>query len=80
MKKSNHVSYSSPHLIQYCLKSFMSTVLNANVCAVCMCLDRPVNYVLSWLSVVGPLVGLDVPLKYSTDLLPAAALGSTKPD
>lgn len=27
---------------------------------------RPMNYVLSWLSVVGPMVGLDVPLKYST--------------
>ncbi|XP_030581227.1 ubiquitin-like-conjugating enzyme ATG10 isoform X2 [Archocentrus centrarchus] len=27
---------------------------------------RPVNYVLSWLSVVGPVVGLDVPLKYCT--------------
>uniref|UniRef100_A0A3B3VE11 Ubiquitin-like-conjugating enzyme ATG10 n=1 Tax=Poecilia latipinna TaxID=48699 RepID=A0A3B3VE11_9TELE len=25
---------------------------------------RPVNYVLSWLSVVGPVVGLDVPLQY----------------
>uniref|UniRef100_A0A3P8X568 Ubiquitin-like-conjugating enzyme ATG10 n=1 Tax=Cynoglossus semilaevis TaxID=244447 RepID=A0A3P8X568_CYNSE len=27
--------------------------------------SRPVNFVLTWLSVVGPLVGLDVPLKYS---------------
>ncbi|KAM9321978.1 ubiquitin-like-conjugating enzyme ATG10 isoform 2-T2 [Pholidichthys leucotaenia] len=27
---------------------------------------RPVNYVLSWLSAVGPVVGLDVPLKYCT--------------
>uniref|UniRef100_A0A3B5LEC1 Ubiquitin-like-conjugating enzyme ATG10 n=1 Tax=Xiphophorus couchianus TaxID=32473 RepID=A0A3B5LEC1_9TELE len=35
---------------------------------------RPVNYVLSWLSVVGPVVGLDVPLQYCT------ALHSTKPD
>ncbi|KAK5859371.1 hypothetical protein PBY51_020931 [Eleginops maclovinus] len=33
---------------------------------------RSVNYVLSWLSVVGPMVGLDVPLKYSTLLHPAA--------
>uniref|UniRef100_UPI0037E99111 ubiquitin-like-conjugating enzyme ATG10 n=1 Tax=Semicossyphus pulcher TaxID=241346 RepID=UPI0037E99111 len=33
----------------------------------------PVNYVLSWLSVVGPLVGLEVPLKYCTVLHPAAA-------
>ncbi|XP_070775604.1 ubiquitin-like-conjugating enzyme ATG10 isoform X2 [Enoplosus armatus] len=41
---------------------------------------RPVNYVLSWLSVVGPLVGLDVPLKYSTQPRPAASLSSTKPD
>ncbi|KAM6920138.1 ubiquitin-like-conjugating enzyme ATG10 isoform 1-T2 [Lycodopsis pacificus] len=36
---------------------------------------RPVNYVLSWLSVVGPVVGLDVPLKYST--CPAASPGSS---
>lgn len=28
---------------------------------------RPVNYLISWLSVVGPVVGLEVPLKYSTD-------------
>ncbi|XP_041805700.1 ubiquitin-like-conjugating enzyme ATG10 [Chelmon rostratus] len=41
---------------------------------------RPVNYVLSWLSVVGPVVGLEVPLKYSTQLHPAASLSSTKPD
>ncbi|XP_076600548.1 ubiquitin-like-conjugating enzyme ATG10 [Chaetodon auriga] len=41
---------------------------------------RPVNYVLSWLSVVGPLVGLEVPLKYSTQLHPAASFSSTKPD
>uniref|UniRef100_A0A3Q3XM79 Ubiquitin-like-conjugating enzyme ATG10 n=1 Tax=Mola mola TaxID=94237 RepID=A0A3Q3XM79_MOLML len=34
---------------------------------------RPVNYVLSWLSIVGPLVGLDVPLKYSIQLRPAAS-------
>lgn len=27
--------------------------------------NRPVNYVLTWLSVVAPLVGLDVPLEYS---------------
>ncbi|XP_026231283.1 ubiquitin-like-conjugating enzyme ATG10 [Anabas testudineus] len=36
---------------------------------------RPVNYVLMWLSVVGPLVGLDIPLKYSTQLHTA-----TEPD
>lgn len=36
--------------------------------------NRPVNYVLTWLSVVGPLVGLDVPLHYST------SFRSTKPD
>lgn len=41
--------------------------------------SRPVNYVLSWLSVVGPVVGLDVPLKYSTQLLPAS-LSSTESD
>ncbi|KAK2895814.1 ubiquitin-like-conjugating enzyme ATG10 [Channa argus] len=29
-----------------------------------------VNYMLTWLSVVGPLVGLEVPLKYSTQLPP----------
>lgn len=46
----------------------------------CVCVGRPVNYVLSWLSVVGPLVGLNVPLKYSTQPHPAASLGSTKPD
>ncbi|XP_073347368.1 ubiquitin-like-conjugating enzyme ATG10 [Pagrus major] len=40
---------------------------------------RPVNYVLSWLSVVGPLVGLDVTLKYS-QLHPAASISSTEPD
>lgn len=28
--------------------------------------DRQVNYVVTWLSVVGPVVGLDVPLSYST--------------
>ncbi|XP_056276846.1 ubiquitin-like-conjugating enzyme ATG10 [Pseudoliparis swirei] len=28
---------------------------------------RPVNYVLSWLSAVGPVVGLDVPLEYCTE-------------
>nr|XP_057925450.1 ubiquitin-like-conjugating enzyme ATG10 isoform X2 [Doryrhamphus excisus] len=28
--------------------------------------NRPVNYILTWLSMVGPLVGLDVPLEYST--------------
>ncbi|XP_029381174.1 ubiquitin-like-conjugating enzyme ATG10 isoform X2 [Echeneis naucrates] len=28
--------------------------------------NRPVNYVLTWLSMVGPVVGLDVSLKYST--------------
>nr|XP_046265170.1 ubiquitin-like-conjugating enzyme ATG10 isoform X2 [Scatophagus argus] len=41
---------------------------------------RPVNYVLSWLSVVGPVVGLDVPLQYCTQIHRAAALSSTKPD
>ncbi|XP_071062419.1 ubiquitin-like-conjugating enzyme ATG10 [Pseudochaenichthys georgianus] len=40
---------------------------------------RPVNYVLSWLSVMGPVVGLDVPLKYSTLLHPEAPPGSTEP-
>ncbi|XP_034557965.1 ubiquitin-like-conjugating enzyme ATG10 [Notolabrus celidotus] len=34
---------------------------------------RPVNYVLTWLSVVGPLVGIEVPLKYCTLLHPAAS-------
>uniref|UniRef100_A0A3B3YS26 Ubiquitin-like-conjugating enzyme ATG10 n=1 Tax=Poecilia mexicana TaxID=48701 RepID=A0A3B3YS26_9TELE len=41
---------------------------------------RPVNYVLSWLSVVGPVVGLDVPLQYCTPLHSAVSLNSTKPD
>ncbi|XP_071346795.1 ubiquitin-like-conjugating enzyme ATG10 [Trachinotus anak] len=41
---------------------------------------RPVNYVLTWLSVVAPVVGLDVPLKYSTQLHPAAPLSSSDPD
>uniref|UniRef100_A0A673A1S0 Ubiquitin-like-conjugating enzyme ATG10 n=1 Tax=Sphaeramia orbicularis TaxID=375764 RepID=A0A673A1S0_9TELE len=36
--------------------------------------NRSVNYVLTWLSVVGPLVGLDVPLHYSI------SSSSTKPD
>ena len=30
------------------------------------CRCRKVNYVVTWLSVVGPLVGLDLPLSYST--------------
>ncbi|XP_017291544.1 ubiquitin-like-conjugating enzyme ATG10 isoform X2 [Kryptolebias marmoratus] len=33
---------------------------------------RTVNYVLSWLSVVGPVVGLDVSLNYSLERLPGA--------
>ncbi|XP_070701545.1 ubiquitin-like-conjugating enzyme ATG10 [Pempheris klunzingeri] len=41
---------------------------------------RSVNYVLLWLSVVGPVVGLEVPLKYSTQLHPAASPSSAKPD
>ncbi|XP_028283435.1 ubiquitin-like-conjugating enzyme ATG10 isoform X2 [Parambassis ranga] len=41
---------------------------------------RPVNYVLSWLSVVGPVVGLDIPLKYCTLLHPASSLSSAEPD
>lgn len=41
---------------------------------------RPVNYVLTWLSVVGPLVGLDIPLKYSIQLHHATSPGSSKPD
>ncbi|XP_030257563.1 ubiquitin-like-conjugating enzyme ATG10 isoform X2 [Sparus aurata] len=40
---------------------------------------RPVNYVLSWLSVVGPVVGLDVTLRYS-QLHPAASISSTESD
>ncbi|KAM6919160.1 ubiquitin-like-conjugating enzyme ATG10 [Xenentodon cancila] len=27
--------------------------------------DRPVNYVVAWLSVVGPVVGLNIPLEFS---------------
>ncbi|XP_008289136.1 ubiquitin-like-conjugating enzyme ATG10 [Stegastes partitus] len=56
-------------------KDFMRPVLQA-----AQDQHRPVNYVLSWLSVVGPVVGLDVPLKYSTQLHPAASLSSTEPD
>ncbi|XP_072219712.1 ubiquitin-like-conjugating enzyme ATG10 isoform X1 [Leuresthes tenuis] len=41
---------------------------------------RPVNYVLSWLSVVGPVLGLDVPLKYSTQLLPEASPSTMEPN
>uniref|UniRef100_A0A3Q2NRC0 Ubiquitin-like-conjugating enzyme ATG10 n=1 Tax=Fundulus heteroclitus TaxID=8078 RepID=A0A3Q2NRC0_FUNHE len=41
---------------------------------------RPVNYVLSWLSVVGPVVGLDVSLKYSTNLPSADSLSDTQSD
>lgn len=40
---------------------------------------RPVNYVLLWLSVVGPVVGLDVPLKYCTQLHPSSR-SSSEPD
>ncbi|KAG7221035.1 hypothetical protein INR49_031206 [Caranx melampygus] len=40
---------------------------------------RPVNYVLTWLSVVGPVVGLDVPLSYCTELHPAASHCSSGP-
>ncbi|XP_058482381.1 ubiquitin-like-conjugating enzyme ATG10 isoform X1 [Solea solea] len=40
---------------------------------------RPMNYVLTWLSVVGPLLGLDVPLKYHTQLQSAAGPSSTEP-
>ncbi|CAN9502862.1 unnamed protein product [Ophioblennius macclurei] len=32
--------------------------------------NRPVNYVLSWLSVVGPVLGLHVPLQYCTQVHP----------
>lgn len=47
----------------------------------CVCvLGRPVNYVLTWLSVVGPVVGLEVPLKYSTELHESSVIGSTKPE
>ncbi|KAM7378694.1 hypothetical protein PAMP_004300 [Pampus punctatissimus] len=41
---------------------------------------RPLNYVLTWLSVVGPLVGLDIPLKYCNQLHHAASPSSSKPD
>ncbi|XP_062340070.1 ubiquitin-like-conjugating enzyme ATG10 isoform X1 [Osmerus eperlanus] len=35
---------------------------------------RQVNYVVTWLSVVGPVVGLDIPLSYSTQVLPPSPL------
>ncbi|XP_062285220.1 ubiquitin-like-conjugating enzyme ATG10 [Scomber scombrus] len=41
---------------------------------------RTVNYILTWLSVVGPLVGLDIPLQYSVQLHHAASPSSSKPD
>ncbi|KAM3605110.1 uncharacterized protein V6R79_020915 [Siganus canaliculatus] len=40
---------------------------------------RTVNYVVSWLSVVGPLVGLEVSLKYSTQIHPVDPGSSTAP-
>ncbi|XP_029971078.1 ubiquitin-like-conjugating enzyme ATG10 isoform X2 [Salarias fasciatus] len=40
-------------------EEFMKPLLQAAVDQ-----NRPVNYVLSWLSVVGPVVGLHVPLQY----------------
>ncbi|XP_054625348.1 ubiquitin-like-conjugating enzyme ATG10 isoform X2 [Dunckerocampus dactyliophorus] len=44
-----------------------TVVLFGCVCVcVCVCVHRPMNYILTWLSTVGPLVGLDVPLEYST--------------
>lgn len=42
-------------------EDFMRPVLQAARQA-----NRPVNYVLTWLSVVGSMVGLDVPLEYSS--------------
>ncbi|XP_035491000.2 ubiquitin-like-conjugating enzyme ATG10 isoform X2 [Scophthalmus maximus] len=41
---------------------------------------RPVNYVLTWLSVVAPLVGLDVPLKYFIQLHPEVLIRNTEPN
>ncbi|XP_068197452.1 ubiquitin-like-conjugating enzyme ATG10 isoform X2 [Antennarius striatus] len=41
---------------------------------------RSMNYLLSWLSLVGPVVGLDVPLEYYTQHCLAASLSSIKPD
>lgn len=41
---------------------FMKPVLNAALKE-----NRRVNFVLTWLSVVAPLVGLDVPLEYASD-------------
>lgn len=54
--------------------------LDSYICVcVCVCVGRPVNYVLLWLSVVGPVVGLDVPLKYCTQLHPSSP-SSSEPD
>lgn len=39
--------------------------MRCNLCVWCCCC-RKVNYVVTWLSVVGPLVGLHLPLSYST--------------
>ncbi|CAK6974263.1 ubiquitin-like-conjugating enzyme ATG10 [Scomber scombrus] len=41
---------------------------------------RTVNYILTWLSVVGPLVGLDIPLQYSVQLHHAAPSQTDTPD
>lgn len=42
--------------------------------------NRPVNYVLTWLSVVGPVVGLELPLKYCTQLHQSSIIRSPEPD
>ncbi|KAL0965290.1 hypothetical protein UPYG_G00279340 [Umbra pygmaea] len=44
-------------------EEFMRPVMQAALEA-----DRQVNYVVTWLSVVGPVVGLDVPLSYCTQV------------
>ncbi|XP_026168488.1 ubiquitin-like-conjugating enzyme ATG10 isoform X1 [Mastacembelus armatus] len=41
---------------------------------------RPFNYILTWLSVMGPVVGLDIPLKYASEIHLATSFSSTDPD
>ncbi|XP_056149661.1 ubiquitin-like-conjugating enzyme ATG10 [Lampris incognitus] len=58
-------------------EGFMKPVLQAALQE-----SRQVNYLVSWLSVVGPVVGLEVPLSYSTILFPVShhTCPSTQPD
>lgn len=39
--------------------------------------DKLVNYIVTWLSLVGPVVGLNVPLSYALATVDASATGAT---